>query len=306
MIYAVYLLLFGVLATGVIGLTAAWVDRKVTARVHYRVGPPFLQPYYDVLKLMGKETLIPRGTSPVLFLLPPLLGFAAVVVVATLLWVNSVFPQQGFIGDWVVTLYLLLIPPLSLILGGFVSRNPLAGQGSSREMLLLLGYELPFLVAATVPVVKAGSIRLGDILIVQAESGPFVLEISGVLALLVLILCMQAKLTAVPFDMAEAETELAGGSLVEYSGAPLALFRLTRGMLFFTLPFFVIVLLLGGLGSGMTGWMVAVLEYLVLVALVTVIRNTNPRVRIDQALRFYWGPVLVMAIAALILAVLGM
>ena len=71
-------------------------------------------------------------------------------------------------------------------------------------------------------------------------------NLSGILALVVTIMCVQAKLALVPFDIPEAETELAGGVLIEYSGSGLAMYRLMKNMLLFTLPFFLIILFLIG------------------------------------------------------------
>ncbi len=306
MIYPAYLVLFGIILTGLLGLAAGWFDRKVTARVHYRVGPPPLQPLWDLIKLTGKETLVPEGAHRVLFLGVPGVAFAAAALGSTILWVTALGTESGFMGDWIVVLYLLLIPPLAGILGGFASRNPLASLGASREMQLLLGYELPFVLAAMVPVIKTGGqFRLETIISWQQTAGSFAWAPSGLLALMAALLCVQAKLTLVPFDQPEAETELAGGSLIEYSGTALALFRVTRHMLLFALPFLLVILFLGGLGTTPAEWAAAVLKYVVLLAVITVLRNTNPRVRTDQALRFFWGPATVAALAAVGLAAAG-
>lgn len=304
--YLLYLLGFGFLLTAVIGLVASWIDRKVTARVQYRVGPPVLQPLIDIIKLLGKETLVPEGAARVTFLLAPVLGFASVVAVSSLLWVNDLWPAQGFMGDLIVAVYLLTIPSISIIIGGFASGNPLASIGASREMKMILAYELPFVLALMVPVIKSGySIRLGEILAYQAQNGVFVGSISGVLALVVSIMCIQAKLAFVPFDIPEAETELAGGVLIEYSGSSLAIFRLMKNMLLCTLPLFLIILYMGGFRIDGVHLLYGILKYVGVVAIVTVIRNTNPRVRIDQAVKFFWGPMTVIAVLAVVLAVLG-
>lgn len=306
MIYVLYLVVYGFLLTAVLGLVASWVDRKVTARVQYRVGPPLLQPAIDIVKLLGKETLIPTGASKITFLAAPVVGLASVIVVSALLWVNNIRTQETFLGDVIVVVYLLAIPSISIMIGGFASRNPLASLGASREMKLVLSYELPFVLAVLVPVIKCGfSLRLGEIINWQVQNGAVALSLSGVLALIVVILCMQAKLALVPFDMPEAETEIVGGPLIEYSGAGLALYRLMKNMLLFALPFFLIILFMGGLRFDGVGILTSVLKYVGLVALVTVIRNTNPRVRIDQAVRFFWGPVTVLAVISVILVVLG-
>jgi len=306
MIYIFYFLFFGFLLTASIGLLASWIDRKVTARVQYRVGPPLLQPLIDIVKLLGKETLVPEGSSKIMFLIAPVIGFASVILVSTLLWINNINPTESFLGDLIVVLYLLVVPSISIIMGGFASRNPLASLGASREMKLVLSYELPFILTILVTVIKSGfTLRIGEILTFQAQNGAFVRSWSGTLALIVAIICMQAKLALVPFDIPEAETEISGGGLIEYSGTGLAIYKLMKNMLLFTLPFFLIIVFIGGLRFDGIHFLYSALKYIGLVALMTVIRNTNPRVRIDQAIRFFWGPMTIIAIIAVILALLG-
>lgn len=306
MIYLLYLIIFGFALTAIIGLVASWIDRKVTARVQYRVGPPMLQPLMDIIKLLGKETLIPAGASKVTFLMAPLVGVSSVVLVSTILWLNNINCAHAFGGDLIVALYLLTVPSLSIIMGGFASRNPLASLGASREMKLVLAYELPFVLAIMVPVIKSGyTITFNHILMVQADSGVIIGSWSGVLAFIVAMLCVQAKLALVPFDMPEAETELAGGVLIEYSGSGLAMYKLMKNMLLFVLPFFLMIVFMGGFRLDGIHILYGILKYVGVVALITVIRNTNPRVRIDQAVRFFWGPMTVIAIIAVVLAFLG-
>ena len=306
MIYIFYFIVYGFLLTAAIGLLASWIDRKVTARVQYRVGPPILQPLIDIIKLLGKETLIPRGASKMTFLMAPVSGLASVILVSTLLWVNNINSNNSFLGDLIVVLYLLTIPSISIIMGGFASRNPLASLGASREMKLVLSYELPFVLAVLVPVIKSDfSLKLGEILNFQAHNGVIAGNWSGFLALLVTILCMQAKLALVPFDIPEAETEIVSGPLIEYSGSSLAIYRLMKNMLLFTLPFFLIILFMGGLRLEGIHLLNGILKVVGLLALITVIRNTNPRLRIDQAVRFFWGPLTLIAIISVILALSG-
>ena len=307
----VILLVFGFLLTAVLGLVASWIDRKVTARVQYRVGPPLLQPLIDIVKLLGKETVIPHGASKKMFMFAPVLGISGVITASTLLWMNQFF-SDGFTGDWIVLVYLLTIPSLSLILAGFASGNPLASLGASREMKLVLAYELPFILIALVPVIYATNVNgghvtlsLSAIILAQVEHGLVAGYASGVLAIIVAIMCVQAKLALVPFDIPEAETEIVEGPIVEYSGPLLALFKLMKNMLLFVLPFFLIVLFFGGLRLDGINILWTILEYVGIVAVICVIRNTNPRVRIDQAVRFFWGPMTILAIAAVVLASLG-
>ncbi len=303
MVILEFLLFPGLLFTAIAGLLTSWVDRKVTALVQMRVGPPFLQPFYDIRKLFIKETCVPEGGAIGMFLVAPLLGLAAVTLASMMLWRTLLDAGATFVGDLIVLIYLLVIPALSVMLGSFASRNPLASLGGSREVKLMIAYELPLVLAILVPVIQANSIRLGDLLLNPAP----VTSLSGVLALLVCISCMQAKLTLVPFDMPEAETELSGGAMIEYSGPPLAMFKLTRAMMLFTMPVLLVVLFFGGLLSGplWQRWLIGFLLWFVLVAITIVIRNTTPRVRIDQAVRFFWGPVSVIALLAVTLCWVG-
>jgi len=303
MVVLEFLLFPGLLFTAAAGLLTSWVDRKVTAWVQMRVGPPLLQPFYDIRKLFIKDTCVPAGGAIGIFLLAPLLGLAAVTLASMILWRTLLDSGATFVGDLIVLIYLLAMPALAVMLGSFASRNPLASLGGSREVKLMIAYELPLVLAILVPVIQAGSIRLGDLLVNPAP----ISSLSGVLALLVCITCMQAKLTLVPFDMPEAETELSGGALIEYSGPPLAMFKLTRAMMLFTLPLLLVMLFFGGLLNGPLWWqlLTGFLLWFGLVALTIVIRNTTPRVRIDQAVRFFWGPVSVVALVAAALAWLG-
>ena len=296
----------GLLFAAVTGLLLSWVDRKVTARVQMRVGPPLLQPFYDIAKLMIKETCIPAGAARGLFLAAPLLGLSAVALASSIVWNALLHPdplQAVFVGDIIVVLYLLTMPAAAVVLGAFASRNPLASLGGSREMKLIVAYELPFLLAVLVPIIKTGDIRLGGILAEPAATA----SPSGILALVVAFLCMQAKLTLVPFDAPEAETELTGGAYIEYSGPPLAMYKLTRAMMLVTMPAFLVAVFCGGIAffNGVLPALLGVLKPIGLLVLIILVRNTAPRLRIDQAVRFFWGPVSIVALLAVFLALTG-
>lgn len=199
-----YLIFPGFLFSAVIGLFAGWVDRKVTARIQWRVGPPWYQNFMDILKLLGKETIVPSGAK-LTFLLSPCLGLLSAALVASILGLAILMPLESFTGDLIVVLYVLTIPAIALILGASSSRNPLASVGASREIKSVLAYELPFILAIIVVIIKsAGSIHLGQILNHQINFGSNITSVSGVLAFLIAIICMQAKLGQVPFDSSEA------------------------------------------------------------------------------------------------------
>jgi NADH-quinone oxidoreductase subunit H len=98
----------------------------------------------------------------------------------------------------------------------------------------------------------------------------------------------------VPFDISEAEQEIMAGSMLEYSGPLLAIFKLSKLLLLFTLPIFLAIIFLG------SSWLVA--KYLLIIILMVLIKNTNPRLRIDHAIKFFWGPVFVLAVIAALLS----
>jgi len=301
-----FLIFPGFLFTAVVGLLSTWVDRKVAARVQWRVGPPFYQPFADALKLLGKEVIIPEGASVLTFMAAPPVGLAGAILVSTILWMVNLYPGISFVGDLIVVLYLLILPALSIIVGGFSSRNPLGILGASREMKLLLAYELPFIIAIFTPVAKSGTIVLGEIIKYQSVNGMFLGNISCIIAFIVALICVQAKLTYVPFDMPEAEQEIMGGAYIEYSGVLLLMFKLTKAMLLFTLPVLLITLFMGGIDvSSSAGIIYFILKYVGILVLIILIKNTNPRLRIDQAVRFFWGPVTILSVLGFVLTLIG-
>ncbi|MCE5251156.1 NADH-quinone oxidoreductase subunit H [bacterium] len=291
----------------VLGLATSWIDRKVTARIQARVGPPWFQPVADILKLLGKETLVPDGPGRTVFLAAPLFGLAGAALAAGLLGYALMNPDGDFIGDIVVLVYLLVIPAVAVIIGASASGNPIAAVGASREMKLVLGYELPYLIVIATVIYKSGfDFRLGGIIANQIEGGWYLRSVSGVIGFLVLLFSTQAKLGLVPFDVPEAEQEIMGGTITEYSGPPLAIIRITRTLLLAIMPLFMITLLMGGIQLGGVSVLWGILKYVVIIVLVVLIRNTNPRVRIDQAVKFFWGPVTVLAVSGLVLAIYGL
>jgi NADH-quinone oxidoreductase subunit H len=290
----------GFLFTLAAGLVLTWIDRKITARIHWRVGPPWFQPFADLVKLFSKETLIPEGASRIIFLLSPLLGMAAMTVISVMLFRMNFHPHESFVGDLIVVVYLLALPPLAAVLGAASSKNPLAAVGASREMTLYFAYEVPFLIALVGIIARSGgALRIGDLVLAQRAIRPFLYSLSGVIFAVVIILSIQAKLGLVPFDNAEAEQEIMSGLYIEYSGPVLAIFKITKAMMMFVLPVFLLTLLWGGIAS----WW-AIPKFLAVIVVIILIKNTNPRVRIDQALRFFWTWVTIISVAGLVLAML--
>jgi NADH-quinone oxidoreductase subunit H len=303
-----YFLVFpGLLFAAVIGAFISWFDRKITAMVQFRKGPPLLQPLYDFFKLLlVKETILPKYGSPLIFLLAPVFAVFGATMAGVFILLPLLNITTGFRGDLLVIFYLLTIPSFSYIIGALASGNPLAAVGSSREMKLIISYELTFLLLIAGIILKCDQqFDLYSIIKAQQEGSPFIGSISGVILFIVGIFCVQAKLALVPFDMPEAEAEITEGIFIEYSGAAYALIKLTKYIMFFILPAFLIAILMSGFSLDGIDILWAVLKVLAVVLLITLIRNTNPRVKIKQAVRFFALWMNLLAVIAIILIEFG-
>jgi len=306
--YLFYFFIFpGLLFVAVTGAFLSWFDRKITARVQFRKGPPILQPFYDFFKLLlVKETILPKHGSPLMFLLAPVFAVFGAVMAGVFILLPLFNITTGFKGDLIVIFYLLTIPSFSYIMGSLASGNPLAAVGGSREMKLILSYELTFLLVIAGIIMKCGQqFDLYTIIQTQQAGTPFIGSISGVLLFIVGIFCIQAKLALVPFDIPEAEAEITEGIFIEYSGSAYALIKLAKYIMFFILPAFLIALLMNGFRLEGINILWAVLKVLLVVLILTLIRNTNPRIKIKQAISFFMIWMNLLAVIALILIAFG-
>jgi NADH-quinone oxidoreductase subunit H len=283
------------------GMLASWVDRKITARVQWRVGPVFLQPFYDIRKLFFKEIITPEhGNTPV-FIFAPVLALTSIVILSNILILSWFNPSKSFVGDIIVFLYIFTIPALSMILGASASANPFASIGASREIKAVLSYELPLIISIIVPILKSRSLSFGGMITAQYNGMPFIASISGLMAFVVALLCLQAKIGLVPFDFSEAETELAAGTLIEYSGPLLAIWKMCKMGLLVIAPLFLVAVFWPS-----SSVPVLAVKYLAVLILTVLIRNTNPRIRIDQSIRFFWYYVAPVSLISCFLAILGL
>lgn len=274
----------GLIFTAVVGLLLVWEKRKLTARLQARIGPPIYQCFVDFFKLLWKETLIPEEANRSLFILSPILALTAVTLIMLFIPIAGK-PFLGFVGDLIVVLYLLTIPPFAAAVGGSSSANPFGGVGASREISLLFAYELPLVLAALTVALDAGTLKLAEIVTAQQN----LLYIAKYpLAAIAFFFCIMAKLSWIPFDIPEAKTEIMAGLFTEYSGVLLGIFKLAYAMLAFALPSLFIALFLP-VTTGIYG--VDVIIHLVLcvviIGLMSVVATVVPRYRIDQAVSFF-------------------
>ena len=314
--YLGYVLIFpGFLFCFLAGMLLCGIDRKLVARMQKRVGPPILQPFYDFFKLCGKETIVPASASKTTFLMAPLVGLAALVVIQLFIPVFSFSAFSGM-ADVIVILYLLLIPAMSIILGGAASGSPYAGVGLSREMVTIISCELPLVLVLLAVAKTVGSamgtglcFSLSDIAAYQAMNGSLITKLSMIPAAAAMLLIIPGETGNHPFDAAEAETEICEGLLAEYSGAPLGVFKLSHAIKMLTLTSLFVALFLGGLGTGIVA-LDAIILFLLCVVLTAVsisfVHAITARLKIEQIFKFYWTLVTGLALISLVLAWYGL
>jgi formate hydrogenlyase subunit 4 len=228
----VIIAIFGIVA----GLYLMGIDRKLTAHMQARVGPPIHQPFTDVRKLLIKESIVPENAIPWLFNAAPVVALASTVLILLYIPIGNTMPVLGAYGDLVLVMYLLTIPALALVAGGFASGSPYATVGAQREMVTMMAYEFPLAIVVIGIAWRLSAAGLAEpfSLGTIAENpiwglvGPIGI-IGCLLLFFVLIVVMPGELSRIPADTPEAETELAGGLLVEYSGRNLAMFYITQG-----------------------------------------------------------------------------
>jgi formate hydrogenlyase subunit 4 len=277
--------------------------RKVTARLQSRRGPPLWQPYLDLLKLLGKED-IESGECRALQRIVAWLALGVVLTLAYLVPMGFPAPMNNA-GDVILLIYLLTLCGICTLLGGLAAGSTYSLLGIGREMMTMIALEPLFAIALLIGAVHAGSFRLDAVLngSVYATQG---IPWSGLILLVVMVLCFQGFVQRLPFDIAEAETELMEGPLVEYSGPKLALFKYAQmGRLVLHSALF--VALFAPWGSGLAfplGWLLFWAKVLALVLVVALVAATHARYRIDQAIRYFAG-LLAAAFAALALAGYG-
>ncbi len=315
--YLFYILVFpGFLFCSVVGMLLCGIDRKLVARMQRRIGPPILQPFYDFLKLMGKETIVPRAAARKTFLAAPVVGLISLVTVSLFIPIFNFSAFSG-VADLVVILYLLLIPAVALIIGGAASSSPYAGVGISREMVAIISYELPFVIVLLAIGKKIGmavnegviTFSFGKIIEYQAEIGPMISNWSMIPAAIGMLLVIPCKVGSLPFDVAEAETEICEGPLVEYSGVPLGIFKLNHAIKMYIMASLFVTLFLSGAGTGIViaDILIQVLLSIVVVAIsISLLKATTARIKVEQLLKFFWTYPTILAMLSFILVWFGL
>jgi NADH-quinone oxidoreductase subunit H len=286
------------------------LERKFAARMQSRVGPyrvgphGLLQPIADALKLMMKEDVVPTpadrrvfNLAPIVFLIPCMLIFATIPFA----------PGLGVADLNIGILFFLAVSSMEVVglfMAGWGSNNKYALLSAMRAVNQIISYDLPFIFAALVPVVLAGSLQLSEIAAAQSGLWFVFYPVIGQLAFLAFIVSTLAAENRVPFDILEAESELVAGFRVEYSGMKFALVQLGEYAHILGTSFLGALLFLGawaGPGPEWLGPIWFLLKALVVFLLVTWVRWSFVRIRVDQILALSWKLLLPSTLALLFL-----
>src|SRR5438128_6233967 len=285
----------------VIGLVTyiTLLERKFAARMQSRIGPyrvgphGLLQPIADALKLMMKEDIVPAAAdktiynlAPIVFLVPCMLIFATIPFA----------PSLGVADLNIGILFFLAVSSMEIVglfMAGWGSNNKYALLSAMRAVNPIISYDLPFIFAALIPVVLAGSMKMSAIVAAQQGLWFIAYPVLGQLAFLAFVVATLAAENRVPFDILEAESELIAGFRVEYSGMKFALIQLAEYAHMLATSFLGALLFLGGwLGPGSDVWLVGALWFLLkamlVFLLVTWVRWSFVRIRVDQILGISW------------------
>ena len=302
-----------------LGLVYKGIDRRFSARLTSRIGPPIRQPFWDVGKLLLKETVVPENAVAWIFNAMPIVAFATSMTLLLYIPFGVLkAPLEGY-GDLIVILYLLTLQSLSMAIGGFASGSPFSSVGAQREMVLMMSYEMPLATVIVGFALIYKSFSLTTIVLTPVWGIVSPLTAMGVLLLFVALLVVTpAELAKLPFDIAEAETEICEGMLAEYSGRNLALFYLSDAVRGFAMAALEVVLffpftLNDTFNLGLTGtayyaveslWFLFKVLVIYLLA-VTLVRTSFARFRIEQASRIFWVYVNIIALVGVALVWMG-
>jgi ech hydrogenase subunit B len=197
----------------VLGGLLAGFDRILTARMQSRKGPPLPQPFYDVLKLLGKRTMVVNNYQ--IFYVACFLIF--VVLTGTLFFVG---------GDLLLTIFALTVASIFLILGAYSANSPYSTIGAERELLQMMAYEPALLIAALGMYWVTKSFHVRDI---AAYSHPLIMYLPGIFLSVLFILTIKFRKS--PFDLSTSHhghQELVKGLTTEFSGPSLAMIEVAH------------------------------------------------------------------------------
>jgi NADH-quinone oxidoreductase subunit H len=304
-----------VLANVVMGVFAVltWAERRLLGRFQVRLGPnrvgPFglLQPIADLVKLIRKESLMPVGVNPVLYLTAPLVSlFASLAVFAVIPFGGeATIPGTDYkIFLWisdpgVALLVVFALGSLSFygfLVGGWSSSSKYSLLGSMRAVSQLISYEVSLALAVIGVVMMSHSLSLTRIVASQHQHDSLPYIIPQFLGFIVYAVASTAETSRIPFDLPEAEGELVAGYHTEYGGMRFAMFQNAEYVALIAFSAVASILFLGGYGwPWLPGPIWMVLEMAVFIFIAMWLRATLPRVRYDKLMVIGWKVLLPLA-----------
>ncbi|GAB6103111.1 respiratory chain complex I subunit 1 family protein [Thermococcus atlanticus] len=298
------------------------LDRKLVARMQRRIGPPLLQPFYDFLKLVSKESIIPRHAGRMFELAPV---FALAVSIALLAYTPFGFaPLFNTRGDVIAFIYLLTLIAFIRVLGAVNSGSPYAQIGAQREIIILVSREVPMMLALFAILWRLSKLGVSKPFSLGTfyehniwEIGTPLTFMGAVILLFVFLAWLASEIEVGYFNIPEAEEEIAEGPMAEYSGRHLALFKLSNALKEFISASLVVAIFFpwgisGVLGLTGAGAVVADLlfhtlkVYAVLFVSMSVFRAITGRLRITQAVQVFWFRMLPAAVIGVLLIVIDL
>ncbi len=263
----------------VIGIFLLGMFRKIMARIHWRYGPPITQPLIDIIRLFNQKST----SHGMLFDLGIILSLAGSFVVVLFIPISSIHPMSSS-GGMLVILYIMLLSPLGIALSSGEAANPNASIGVSRQLLLSLAYEVPFLLVVLAVMSFYKTLSIVDMVRLQQESGWAIASPTLLLSGIAYLLILPAILGIRPFELVQAPQEISSGPMTEYGGSFLALATIQHALtLYIGLALFV-NLFLGGAGNPLLFFLKVCSVYLFCI----LINASLPRLRIDQAIHYLW------------------
>ncbi len=298
---------------------STWIERKVLGHVQLRYGPMrvgfhgLLQPIADGIKGFFKEEVVPDNADKPVFILAPIISIAA----ALSLLVIIPFGDSVTIMGHKITLYLTdldigilyvlgisTIGSYGVMLGGWSSGNKYGVLGGLRASAQMISYELSMALAVISVVMVSGTLSLVGI--VEQQAGLWNI-VKQPLAFFIFIVCGLAELNRTPFDMPEAEAELACGYNVEYSSMKFALFFMAEYAHMFVFSAMVTTLFLGGWrGPLLPGPVWFFIKTFALIFFCVWERSTFPRYRYDEVMELGWKVLLPAGLLNILLTGLWM
>ena len=311
-VVAMALLLFVVLTATAY---AVWFERVALGHIQRRPGPnrvgPFglLQLAADGIKLAFKESFVPEKTDRVLYVIAPTIGVAAAFLAWAVIPIGLWYNVQYWIADVNVGVLLIFaassLSVYAIVLGGYASNNKYSLLGGLRSAAQLISYEMALGLSLVPTFMIVGSLRLRDIVQYTVNWGPYHGPIPLILltpiGFIIYLISATAETNRTPFDLPEAEQELIGGFLTEYSGLKFTMFYLAEYLNVITVSTLAVLLFFGGWYLWIVPPVIAFFVKVVIMIFVYIwLRGTFPRLRYDMLMRLGWKVLLPLAMANVI------